>query len=256
MIDTDRFVGGVYAEMVRRADPKKKAWWDRYMRGVVPFLGLGIPTIRDILVAAGEAVGMHRQGFPAIAALSYAFFRRPMAEEKMAGVLVHQLYGLGAAGYEDIVAALSRPFDEKHFFDWNTVDWVGIRLLRTLIDRDGLPAAKRIVRWTDADYLWKARAGLVAFAQVMDMSRYTDLVLPAAERLIRRDERFAKTAVGWTLRELRPHAEALVYRFLDEHGRYITREVIDNILKHVPVTEKQALRSRFTAGCLPGRGRE
>jgi 3-methyladenine DNA glycosylase AlkD len=53
-----------------------------------------------------------------------------------------------------------------------------------------------------------------------------------ADVLIRRKERFAKTAVGWVLREYSKKDAEFVLTFLSKHVKYTTSEVKRNALKY------------------------
>jgi 3-methyladenine DNA glycosylase AlkD len=58
------------------------------------------------------------------------------------------------------------------------------------------------------------------------------LIERSADILIRRPERFAKTAVGWVLREYSKTDEEFVLNFLSRHVKYTTSEVKRNALKY------------------------
>jgi 3-methyladenine DNA glycosylase AlkD len=59
------------------------------------------------------------------------------------------------------------------------------------------------------------------------------------ERLLRRDERFAKTAVGWILREISKYDSAKVTAFVGEHLLYFSVESLRNALKYSPELKRQ-----------------
>jgi 3-methyladenine DNA glycosylase AlkD len=50
--------------------------------------------------------------------------------------------------------------------------------------------------------------------------------------LIKREERFCKTAVGWVLREISKSDKNYVEKFLEVHRQFITPEVIKNSTKY------------------------
>ncbi|MBU6146450.1 MAG: DNA alkylation repair protein [Paenibacillaceae bacterium] len=55
-----------------------------------------------------------------------------------------------------------------------------------------------------------------------------------ASYLIRRDERFCKTAVGWILRVYSKIDRDMVIDFLEHHQQWLTREVVNNAKKYFP----------------------
>ena len=87
-------------------------------------------------------------------------------------------------------------------------------------------------RWSRNPYLWKARASLVPFAQASSILEHGKEIGRISDILIRREERFAKTAVGWVMREYSKHDEDFVLAFLSKHVKYTTAEVKRNALKY------------------------
>ena len=87
-------------------------------------------------------------------------------------------------------------------------------------------------RWSWDNYLWKARASLVPFAQCRNMEEHSAVIKHCADVLIRRPERFAKTGVGWVLREYSKWDVEFVLNFLSRHVKYTTSEVKRNALKY------------------------
>lgn len=51
--------------------------------------------------------------------------------------------------------------------DWNTCDWLCVRVLGPLIERHGEVAARTIAGWRDAAGLWRRRAAVVAFVDLV-----------------------------------------------------------------------------------------
>ena len=58
--------------------------------------------------------------------------------------------------------------------------------------------------------------------------------------LIKRDDRFAKTSVGWLLREISRNDKIYVEKFINDHIRYFTKETMNNSMKYF---EKQQRKS-------------
>lgn len=73
------------AELERRADPGKKAWWENYVKGAT-FRGVPMAEIRS-------AVGAWLATRPELSTtqtkhLALELIRQPLAEDKLAGVLI------------------------------------------------------------------------------------------------------------------------------------------------------------------------
>jgi 3-methyladenine DNA glycosylase AlkD len=58
--------------------------------------------------------------------------------------------------------------------------------------------------------LWQSRASLVAFVPVAGKRDYYPLIETRRQYMIKRDERFAKTSVGWILRDISKYDQAFV----------------------------------------------
>ena len=41
---------GVFEEIKEKATPDKAEWWNQYMKGEIPFLGVGTPDIREVFL--------------------------------------------------------------------------------------------------------------------------------------------------------------------------------------------------------------
>lgn len=113
--------------------------------------------------------------------------------------------------------------------DWNTCDWLCVRVLGPLIERHGEVAARTIAGWCDAAGLWRRRAAVVAFVNLVGRDEEPfpgcrQLVLDTCARNVTDPQRFAQTGVGWVLRELSTAAPGAVAVFLDRHGDTMSAE--------------------------------
>ncbi len=127
-----------------------------------------------------------------------------------------------------VVAAI---FDDGHIADWNTTDWLCIRVLGPLIARDGRPAADLLAGWTAAPGLWRRRAAAVSFVPVVGRGDepfpgLVDMVFGVCAANVVDPERFAQTGVGWVLRDLSDVAPDRVYDFVVAHLDVMSREAV------------------------------
>ena len=90
--------------------------------------------------------------------------------------------------------------------------------------------------------LWQARASLVAFVLVAEEAENYPLIESACQTVIGRKERFAKTAVGWILRDISIYDQPFVLRVVTENIRHFSTESLNNALKYFPVEEKKVFR--------------
>lgn len=228
--------------LVQRGDAKKKAWWENYIKQGLPFLGVGLPQVER------EFCQWYRDENIAAQPLSLQFdtalylFAQPYAEEKLAAVLFCQKHLCMRLPWQTLLAKFNLLWRDKLIYDWSICDWFCLRVLRQLLDRHGLPCARQFVVWRNAPYLWQARSALVPFVGRTRHTQYRPLIMSTCRALLVREERFAKTAVGWIMREFSKTELALVLAFLHQHRQYLTREVINNALKYYPADRKKFIQ--------------
>ncbi len=226
-------------ELRRGRCQEKAAWWNNYMKGEIPFLGVGTPEIRKLFLdrdreSAFENLSMNKQ-----VALVNGLMRGDYAEEKLAAILYVQLFWMDKMTSSFLMNLVSDWFDDRYIHDWNTTDWLCVRILTPLVDSGEEEVIWRLKRWNRDPYIWKARASLVPFARASTITEHSKEIERFADTLIRRDERFAKTAVGWVMREYSKHDHEYVLDFLSKHVKYTSSEVKRNALKYY----RQYLRS-------------
>ena len=213
--------------LAREGDSGKKEWWERYLKGAIEFHGVPMATIRS-LVADWRA----EEGLPtaALQGVALDLLALPMAEEKLAGILLLQEHALPESGVDSgLLDGVERLLDEGTIADWNSVDWLCVRVLGPYISASGADVADRISGWVDAPSLWRRRCSLVAYVPLAALDPpplpdMTSRLLHTASTLAGDTERFAQTAIGWTLRELSDVAPGEVFSFLEAHRAQLSRE--------------------------------
>ena len=215
------------AELERRADPKKKAWWENYVKGAA-FRGTPMGEIRS---AVGGWLGSHPElSTTRIKQLADELIRQPLAEDKLAGVLILSEHVIDDLGIEDL-PAFRTLLAEEHLGDWSSCDWFCVKVLGRMLERssDREAVADQLIEWTRSDELWVRRAGMVAFVNLASkgdaaLPGLTERVLAGAERNAADKRRFAQTSVGWVLRELSTSKPEAVRRFLARFGDQLSTE--------------------------------
>lgn len=204
------------------------------MKGSAPFMGVKMPVIRTVLHQWHREYVEGILEYPAQIELALSLFDEPYTEEKLAGTLFLQeiLLPAGVLDCKRDVDRFAVLFADGKIYDWNTCDWFCVKVLGPLIREYGTECANRISGWRNAENLWQARASLVPFVKVADNSTYYPSIERTCRVLIRREERFAKTAVGWILRDVSKHDEAFVRRVIEENIEYFSTESLKNALKY------------------------
>jgi 3-methyladenine DNA glycosylase AlkD len=167
-----------------------------------------------------------------------------MAEDKLAGVLFLQEYVYDRIPWRESVSQYGSLFERGLIADWNTCDWSCVRVLGPTIAANGRVCALAVAKWSSSPALWKARASVVGFVLVIGVPDLHALVVRSSAVLIRRNERFAKTAVGWILRDPSKYDPRTVTAFVDENLPYFSTESIRNALTYLP----EATRRKFLNG--------
>jgi 3-methyladenine DNA glycosylase AlkD len=225
--------------ILQQAKPDKAEWWNRYMKGSIPFLGAGIPEIRKHLLEMNRKDGLDELPMNRQVSLVKNLIRGEYAEEKLAAILFIQLFWLGKQKSPLIVGLISDWFDDRYIFDWNTTDWLSLKVLTPMIDSGDQEVIWNLKRWNRDPYLWKARSSLVPFTQAKGITQHGKEIEQFSDTMIRRPERFAKTAVGWVLREYSKEDPEFVLEFLSKHVKHTTAEVKRNALKYYRKTTRE-----------------
>ena len=207
-----------------RATPARRDWWTRYLKGAIEFRGLGVPEIREEVAAWRTKTGLDSAPLDDQFAIALVLLREPIAEDKLAGILYLQEYLNAHVAWRIALPQYAELLDHGYIHEWSTCDWFCVRVLGPTIARHGVPCARTIASWHRAENLWRARASAVAFVNLVADPRFHDLIERSCATLIRRDERFAKTAVGWVMRELSHHDPNRVAKFVRQHERHFSRE--------------------------------
>lgn len=219
-------------ELEERSVPRKADWWNRYLKGEIRFVGTGIPEIRELLLEMNQSEGLDQLPMNRQVNLVNGLMKSNLAEHKLASVLYIQLFWLGKQKNSFLISLISDWFDEGYIYDWNTTDWLSVKVLAPLLDSDDPKVLWALKQWNRNPYLWKARASLVPFAASKQMKDHRKEIERFSDILIRREERFAKTAVGWVMREYSKIDEDFVLDFLSRHVKHTTWEVKRNALKY------------------------
>jgi 3-methyladenine DNA glycosylase AlkD len=236
------------AQLQDQAVPETKEWWEGYMKHVIPFRGVKMPVIRSVLHRWYKAERLATTlSLPQQKELALKLFQGGFTEDKLAGILFLQeiLLPAGAIDCREDLPRFSALFTENWIYDWNVCDWFCVKVLGPLIRAEGDACAAAISVWHQAENLWQARCSVVAFVPEASNPAYYPLVEASCRVLIRREERFAKTAVGWILREIANHDEPLVKAFLDNNLGHFSLESLRNATKYLAKPEQTGFIQRF-----------
>ena len=213
------------------ADPAKRAWWERYLKGAVPFRGVAMSGIRKIAHEVWAEKGLDELDRDAQIDLALDQFARKHSEDKLVGVLVLAERLLPELKTND-VERLAQPFQAGHISDWSTCDWYCVKVLgRFVAAEDRRRRARLIASWRGAEGLWQRRAAAVAFVDLAPQGEmfypgFTRLLLTVCRSNVMDPQRFSQTSVGWLLRELSKAEPDEVRGFVDKHKDRMSKEAL------------------------------
>ncbi|MEK6903759.1 MAG: DNA alkylation repair protein [Nanoarchaeota archaeon] len=217
MVDNKKLIKTFESQLDKIADKKTKKWWENYVKHNTKFRGVGIPKIREKLKEWYKEEHIERLSPNKQLDLALSFFAEKYAEDKLAGILFLQNYLHNKFDWKLLILKFEKLFKENYIYDWNICDWFCVRVLGPIIKENRMPCARAISKWNNARNVWQARASLVAFANLTKEKEYLPLLLDSCSILIKRDERFAKTGVGWILREISKSDKGIVVEFIDKN---------------------------------------
>jgi 3-methyladenine DNA glycosylase AlkD len=233
------------------AEPARKAWWESYLKGAIGFRGADMAGIRRAVHAWYADHDLGARTPAGQKSLAWALLREAIAEDKLAGILVLQeiLLPAGLLDCGDDLASIASLFDDGSIADWNTCDWLCVRVLGPLAERNGERCARAISAWSTAGNLWRRRAAGVAFVNQAGrphepFTGFRAMLLDVCDATVRSDERFAQTGTGWVLRELSKADPAAVERFVADHLESMSGEGLRYATARLDDTTRRGLADR------------
>ncbi|SMF30964.1 DNA alkylation repair protein [Pseudobacteriovorax antillogorgiicola] len=221
-------------KLAAEADPETKAWFDNYLKGAIEYRGLKTPLVRKILTAHIRDQGLKKQPISEQVEFAKQLFKSKFAEDKFAGILFTQSHLMKQLTTKETLEFSQELFKRQLLFDWSTVDWYCVRVLGPLLKDSTMSMATSLGAWHKSQNLWQRRASMVPFRSVVDHPRYTKKIMALAKVLIKEDERFIQTAVGWVLSDLSKIEPKIVEEFFHNNLPQVHREVIDRHTKYLP----------------------
>lgn len=238
-------IKNLYARLDKISNKKTKIWWERYLRNTIEFRGVNLVNIREELHKWYKSEKIETHSDVEKLELALQFFQGKYAEDKLAGVLFLQDYLYKKTDWKILIPKFEKLYTDNLIYDWNVCDWFCVRVLGPMIKENGINCAKALSKWHNSKNVWQARASLIAFAGLTKDAKYRKIILDSCKTLIKRKERFAKTAVGWILRVLSKTDKACVVNFLHSNLTYFSLESLRNAVKCFSNTDKKFYLGRL-----------
>jgi 3-methyladenine DNA glycosylase AlkD len=227
------------ARLEKIASRKIKIWWERYLRNTIEFRGVNLVNIREELHKWYKSEKIDTLDDTQRLELAINFFNVNYTEDKLTGILFLQDYLYKNIDWKILVPKFEKLFTDNLIYDWNVCDWFCVRVLGPMIKENGMNCTKAISKWRNSKNVWQARASLIAFVGLTKEVKYRKIILDSCGNLIKREERFAKTAVGWILRVLSKFDKKVVVSFLEDKIKYFSVESLSNTTKYFSTIEKK-----------------
>ncbi|MDE0291427.1 MAG: DNA alkylation repair protein [Candidatus Dadabacteria bacterium] len=135
-------------------------------------------------------------------------------------------------------------YDQEAFRDWSTTDWFCIRVLDPFIMKSENAVAREIGSWYKSRDLWQRRSSIVSFRGSAKKNKYLGIIKRNIASLVKEDERFIQTAIGWLISELSRHYPDEANNIVSEHFSDLSYEVINRHTKYLPDHKKLKERKR------------
>ena len=216
------------------ADPDTKAWFENYLKHVIPYHGVKTPAVAEIATEWRRAhdVGSLPDGDQL--SLARSLIEGRFAEEKFAGTLYIQKYLLKRMDPDRILDVAEGLLTAGAFHDWSTNDWFSVRVLGPLITRHGGPVARRIAGWRGAPNMWQRRSSIVPFRAVVRDEAHHPTIEATIAVLVTERERFIQTGIGWVISDLSKAHPEVAAALVERHFADLSREVIRRHTKYLP----------------------
>ena len=111
------------------------------------------------------------------------------------------------------------------FTCWSTTDSFCLKVAAHVVLRSDSPV-DWLMRWAQADLIWKRRACLVSLIRCVCVTREVDLALTLCDALLADEQALVQKAIGWLLKELCKGDQAATERYLQTRAAHLRRSIV------------------------------
>ncbi|CAN8071838.1 unnamed protein product, partial [Agarophyton chilense] len=218
------------------ADASKKPFMERYLRNELPCRGVQIPIVEKTVNAWSRENGLGSQIRNAPNApnapnatldeqLLRSLFESPFSEDKIAATVYAGLVARFSPTHNrGLISLFEELFEDDLIRPWSTTDSFCNRVLAKMIKRHDDEYSNRISSWSTAENLWKARCSIVTFVPFAKDENFRERIWKNSTVVVQRPERFAKTSIGWILRQVARYDEKFMMRFVEQFKKHMSLE--------------------------------
>ena len=226
------------------SDLKTKQWFDNYLKGAIEYRGLKTPKVTSLVKEWHNTNNLNDYVPEEQLKLCADLIANSFAEDKFAGTIYIQKFLLKHIDYQVLLNECDSLFKKGYFFDWSTTDWFCTRVLDPTIIKHGIKSAEMIAKWRFSENFWQRRASIVSFRHASAYQDYHPLIEAIIDDLVKEDERFIQTGIGWVLADMSKKYTVKVEVLFRKYINELQREVIDRHSKHLPCHQELKQQKR------------
>ncbi len=216
------------------SDEKTRKWFEDYLKNAISYRGVKTPVVAKIVSSWRVDEGIDSLALKEQMEIACTLIREKKAEDEFAGILYIQKYLLRPVTADLLLRNFNRLYKQGAFHDWSTTDWFCIRVLDPFIMRSEDKVAQEIGSWYKSDNLWQRRSSIVSFRGSAKKSKHLAIIKRNIASLVKENERFIQTAIGWLISELSRHYPDEASDIVSKHFTDLSYEVITRHTKYLP----------------------
>ncbi len=226
------------------SDEKTRKWFENYLKNVISYRGVKTPIVAKIVSHWRVDEAIDKLPLKKQMEIACDLIREKKAEDKFAGIIYIQKYLSNRLETDILLQNFNRLYDQGAFWDWSTTDWFSIRVLDPFIIKSEDTVAREIGSWYKSRDLWQRRSSIVSFRGSAKENKHLAIIKRNIASLVKEDERFIQTAIGWLISELSRYYPDEANDIVSKHFSDLSYEVINRHTKYLPDHKKLKERKR------------
>jgi 3-methyladenine DNA glycosylase AlkD len=219
--------------MQKVANNKTKQWFENYLKNAISYRGVKTPKVIELTKKWYKENNLSNLSVDQSFRICEELIQSPFAEDKFAGAIYIQTYLIKKVDANKILDFSYKMFKKGHFYDWSTTDWYTVRVLGPLIEKSDFNTAKKLCEWKRSKDLWQRRSSIVALRNVAFDKKYHSLISKHISGLVRQEERFIQTGIGWLISDLSKDHPSFAEEIIEKNFKFLSMEVIDRHTKYL-----------------------
>jgi 3-methyladenine DNA glycosylase AlkD len=240
-MDYNAEIRGIQHLIDATSNEQTRQWWEKYMRHSLGFRGASMGNIR-LCIHQWYTTREISPDTDEVTHLALLLIRQPLAEDKLAGILI--LHEIVLRHYcsdaQTLCNEIYELFESGNVFDWNTCDWLCMKVLSRIVIINNNPAqAISVMNWVNSPNPWLQRAAMISFVPLAKTGEanypgFTRSMLQTVATAIVNPHRFVQTGCGWILRETWIADPVAVESFISSKIEFFSSEGLRYAIEKMP----------------------